>query len=269
MCIRDSVRIDAASRKSTAWLATPNSTPMCAWMPNDDSFARNGRSDQSDRAVIVEPAGSTATLSSRIGQVLSTWAADHAVPGSAGVVISSGPSSPAPRAVSSTRSNASGSTGPVDPVVPPCSACSPDPLAAAPPPGSAVSSTGAFASSAVSAAVKFSPAYVDQVSPVADRNKAPSSTHTPMLACHDRVRRTPLAPFSGTSSALTRRRAFRRRPSHKTSPPNEITHSQLAASSEYSVPGTPRFRLLCRLSSQVVAGVEPNQVVSCPRTRAV
>ncbi|URM96781.1 hypothetical protein LUW76_21895 [Actinomadura madurae] len=103
------------------------------------------------------------------------------------------------------------------------------------------------------------------------RNSRTVPSHTPATACLPRERRSPRAERSTMTSrrAGPRPRYWRRRPSHSSSPPATMTHSQLAASSEYSRPGTPRCRLRCSSSSQVVSGVSPDEVVSAPVTRPV
>lgn len=107
------------------------------------------------------------------------------------------------------------------------------------------------------------PAYADQVRPVAERKKNPAAAQTPTPPCSASVRRRPVVP-------RTLRRA-RRRENHSTSPPAEITHSQLAASSLYSRPPSPRCRSRWNLSIQVRRGSAPVEPYCsrAPRTSAV
>src|SRR5699024_6915575 len=96
------------------------------------------------------------------------------------------------------------------------------------------------------------PAKTDQVIPVAESPSMPTNSQAPSTPCRlSTLRRRPslfLRPV---------RARFRAMRHHRNSPPRATTHIQLAASSEYSSPTSPRCRFLCVADIQWRSGSSP------------
>ncbi|CDP88941.1 hypothetical protein BN975_04786 [Mycolicibacterium farcinogenes] len=94
----------SASPSNRSWLAIPNSSPMCSWMPHAESFAAKGQSENQEVSLTVAVAPSTATALFDITQGCRVWATVKAVCESEGMLTSTFPSTPASCAAFSTRS---------------------------------------------------------------------------------------------------------------------------------------------------------------------
>ncbi|OUD95670.1 hypothetical protein CMMCAS05_01135 [Clavibacter michiganensis subsp. michiganensis] len=136
---------------------------------------------------------STATWSTSVGKLRWISLTVHAVLASFGGVISTRPVlTLTPRATRRTSSKVAGSTagvvvGAADAWWPACGSAAE--AAPAPVPGSAVVSVGVCQLSAARRSVTFCPPNCDHVMPVADRNSAPATSHTPVDACQESIRR--------------------------------------------------------------------------------
>src|SRR5699024_3971678 len=86
----------------------------------------------------------------------------------------------------------------------------------------------------------LAPACWDQVSPVAARKNSPISAQRPKVPCTDKERARPREDEPQGTNA--RRNPLRRlfRAIHMAAPPAATTQSQLAASSLYKRPASPR-----------------------------
>lgn len=143
--------------------------------------------------------------------------------------------------------------------------------------GSAGSSTGSDTSAwsrkcAGSAAWSaLPPANCEMPSPDSPSASSPTPSHSPSAPCTERRR---IHPFADRDHGTSRSRVVGpRRPrgcaSHSTSPPSTISGSQVAASSAYTRPGSPRCRLLCSSRSHMLAGVRCPSVFISPLMKLV